>query len=51
MEFQQDTVTQKIILEFIEDAQLTENDYLKIFVREREHQLRLRYCLERGPNG
>ena len=35
--FPQDTVTQKIILEFIEDAQLTENDYLEIFVREREH--------------
>ena len=40
--FLQDTVTQKIILEFIEDAQLAEGEFLEVLVRgEKEYSMRL----------
>ena len=42
VDFLQDTVTQKIILEFIEDAQLAENEFFEIKARgEKEYSMRL----------
>jgi|GEM_PF-3393476 hypothetical protein len=40
--FPQDTVTQKIILEFIEDAQLAEDEFLEVRARgKKEYSIRL----------
>ena len=40
--FPQDTVTQKIILEFIEDAQLAEDEFLEVKARgKKEYSIRL----------
>ena len=40
--FPQDTVTQKIILEFIEDAQLAEGEFLEVKARgKKEYSIRL----------
>ena len=40
--FPQDTVTQKIILEFIEEAQLAEDEFLEVKARgENEYSIRL----------
>lgn len=40
--FPQDTVTQKIILEFIEDAQLAEDEFLEVKARgKKEYSMRL----------
>ena len=49
MGFLQDTVTQKIILEFIEDAQLAEGEFLEVLVRgENEHSMSMRLSQEKA---